>query len=151
MSWRAKWKWPWRLINFFSCKSLSFFLINFFMCTFINGLPTICLIRFVNEIPSNLTRMNKELQQKASCSCLNSKRNNLLQSKYTSELESFCCQTYWFIVLSYVVSFHLKLNFTPSDFIKHRNSINWNTHTHTLNSCSHSWLGPILWAAGSKS
>ena len=37
------------------------------MCAFINGLPTICLIRFVNETPSNLTRTNKELQQKASC------------------------------------------------------------------------------------
>ena len=32
----------------------------FFMCTNINGLPTICLIRVVNETPSNLTRMNKE-------------------------------------------------------------------------------------------
>ena len=40
------------------------------MCAFINGLPTICLIRVFNETPSNLNRTIKEMQQKASSCCL---------------------------------------------------------------------------------
>ena len=61
-----------------TCKSLSlsFFLIQAFLVvalsfslqrTFINGLPTICLITVVNETSSNLTRMNKEWQEIAFC------------------------------------------------------------------------------------
>ena len=44
--------------------SLSFFLIQVLLViAFINKLPTICLIRVVNETPSSLTRMNKEWQE----------------------------------------------------------------------------------------
>ena len=53
-----------QLFLFITYKSLSFFSIQvllivalsfFLKCTFMNGLPTICLIRVVNETPSNLT------------------------------------------------------------------------------------------------
>ena len=66
--------WWFSLILVITCKSLSFFLIQVLLvaelspsvkCTFINGLPTICLISFLNETPSNLTWENQEWQEKA--------------------------------------------------------------------------------------
>ena len=50
--------------------SLSFFLIQVLLvvalsfslqCTFMNGLPTICLIRVVNDTPSSLTKNEQRM------------------------------------------------------------------------------------------